>query len=111
MCFSGSGPQTTASAIASSVALSAASSKYFGSASSESNDQGSTAVGHHSQAICRASFSVLAQHTVSCAYLGFFLPPAELNALITCSNFSRRPLLTHDMLIQIFTGPDANEES
>src|SRR5215468_8812048 len=62
MCFSGSGPQTTASAIASSLALSAASSKYFGSASSESNDQGSAAGGHHSRAICRASFSVLAQH-------------------------------------------------
>src|SRR5215470_4718941 len=39
MCFSGSGPQTTASAIASSVALSAVSSKYFGSASSESNEK------------------------------------------------------------------------
>src|SRR5947207_12270892 len=71
------------SATASSVMFSAASSKYRGMASSESNDHGNALIGHHSWAIRRAAFSVLAQHTVTCAYFGFFLPPFELNVLIT----------------------------
>ena len=36
--------------------------------------------------IWRAAFSLLAQHTVNCAYFGFFLPPAELNVLMTGSS-------------------------
>jgi len=55
-------------------------------ASSTISGQGSGAMGHTPSAVRRASFSLFAQHTVTCAYLGFFLPPDELNVLIVFSS-------------------------
>src|SRR6266850_7806519 len=55
-------------------------------ASSTVSGQGSGAMGHTLSEVRRASFSLFAQHTVTCEHLGFLPPPEELNFLIAFSS-------------------------